>query len=113
MDIESIAGKQKQRRSTAVERADLIERFRNSGLTRKSFSHAYGIATSTLSKWLTDAKRKSSPSVPVVFKELRVREVSAASSDAWAVEIVGPDGVLVRCRESLPLQDLSWLLRGR
>jgi hypothetical protein len=113
METENTAGKNKHRRSTDAERAEVLEKFHHSGLTRLAFSRTHGIALSTLSKWLTNAKRKSRTSAPVLFRELRVPHVPSVAAVPWAVEIVGSDGVLIRCREGLPLQDLSWLLRGR
>jgi hypothetical protein len=38
---------------------------------------------------------------------------SYGASMAWAVEIIGSDGLVIRCREALPLHDVFWLLRGR
>jgi transposase-like protein len=113
METETTIGRKKHKRSTAAERAEVLEQFHRSGLTRIAFSRAHGVAPSTLSKWLTNAKREARASVPVLFKELRVGQVSTVGRATWAVEIVGPDGVLVRCQEALPLHDLSWLLRGR
>jgi len=36
-----------------------------------------------------------------------------AAPPVWAVEVVGPDGMTVRCRDSLSIEDLMRLLRGR
>src|SRR5512147_2794357 len=112
MESENTNGKRKHKRSTAEERAQILEQFHRSGMTRLAFSRTHDIAQSTLSKWLTTAKRKSS--APALFRELRVPQVSSAvTATPWAVEIIGPDGLTIRCREALPLQDVSWLLRGR
>jgi hypothetical protein len=115
MELETTIVRKKQKRSTAAQRAQLLEQFQRSGLTRKAFSHTHGVALPTLSKWLTNAKRKneSKASVPVLFQELSIRQASTVGMQPWAIEIVGPDGVLVRCRETLPLHELSWLVRGR
>jgi transposase-like protein len=113
METENNTGKKKQRRSTPAERAEILEEFRRSGLTRIAFSRTHNIALSTLSKWLFNAKRKSKVSAPVLFRELSVPQVPTVALTAWAVEMVGPDGLVIRCREALPLHDVSWLLRGR
>jgi len=36
--------------------------------------------------------------------------LAAASSPGWAVEVVGTDGMTVRCREGLSIEDLARLL---
>lgn len=113
METENTNGKKKQRRSTPAERAETLEEFHRSGLTRLAFSRSHNLALSTLSKWLYNAKHKKKESVPVLFRELRVPQVPMAAGMGWAVEIVGPDGLVIRCREALPLHDVSWLLRGR
>jgi hypothetical protein len=113
METENTTGKKKQRRSTAAERAEILEEFHRSGLTRLAFSRMHNIALSTLSKWLFNAKHKSKASAPVLFRELRVPQVPTVSAMGWAVEIVRPDGLVIRCREALSLHDVSWLLRGR
>jgi hypothetical protein len=111
MENENTGGNRKHRRSTAAERAQVLEEFHRSGLTRIAFSRTHNVALSTLSKWLTNARSKDS--APVLFRELRVPQVSAVAAIPWAVEIIGPDGLMIRCREALPLRDVSWLLRGR
>ena len=113
METENIAGKKRQRRSTAAERAQILEEFHRSGLTRIAFSRTHNVALSTLSKWLMDHKRKSKSSMPVLFRELRVPRVATITALPWAVEIVGTDGIVIRCREALPMHDVAWLLRGR
>ncbi len=115
MELETTTVSKKQKRSTAAERAQVLEQFHRSGLSRKAFSRTHAVALSTLSKWLTNAKRKNEnkATVPVPFKELSMRQASTLGMVSWAVEIVGPDGLLVRCREALPLHELSRLLRGQ
>jgi hypothetical protein len=109
MEIDDTNEKKRQKRSTSAERAEILAEFQRSGLTRLAFSRAHNVALSTLSKWLYNSKHKSK----VHFKELRVTQTPIAAAIAWAVEIVSPDGLVIRCREALPLQDISWLLSGR
>ena len=112
MENEDTAGNKKHRRSTAAERAQILEEFHRSGLTRTAFSRTHNnVPLSTLNKWLTNAKRQTS--APVLFRELRVPQVPSVTAMPWAVEIIGSDGLMIRYREALPLQDVSWLLRGR
>ena len=113
METENTTGKKKQRRSTrGGEGGD------PGGIPpQRSYSPCifpqHNIALSTLSKWLFNAKHKNKASAPVLFRELRVPQVPMAAGMGWAVEIVGPDGLVIRCREALSLHDVSWLLRGR
>ncbi len=111
MDTENTTGKKKYPRKTPAERAQILDEFHHSGLTRIAFSRTHNVALSTLSKWLTNAKSKRC--APVLFRELRVPQVPSVTAMPWAVEIIGPDGLMIRYREALPLQDVSWLLRGR
>jgi transposase-like protein len=113
METENTDGKKRQRRSTSAERAEILAEFKRSGLTRLAFSRAHNIALSTLSKWLYTTKHKSKDSAPMLFKELKVSQSPTNSVMAWAIEIVSPDGMAIRFREALPLDDLSLLLRGR
>jgi transposase-like protein len=113
METDNENGKTRQRRSTPEERAEILETFRSSGLTRRAFSQTHGIALNTLNKWLTIAGKGGRAPKPVLFRELKVQQVPMSATMAWAIEIVSPDGLVVRCREALPLQDVSWLLRGR
>ncbi len=113
MGTETTTDQKKQRRKTPAERAALLDEFQRSGLTRPEFSNTHNIALSTLSKWLTNAKRKRKTSAPVLFRELSVPHIPTIAAIPWAAEIVGPGGVLIRLREALSLEDLSWLLRGR
>jgi DNA-binding transcriptional regulator YiaG len=113
METESIAPKKKQRRSTPAEQAEALEQFHRSGLSRTAFSRNYGIALSTLNKWLTNARRKRRDPEQVLFTELKAPPLASAMAIPWTVEMVGLDGLIIRCREPLGLQDIAWLLRGR
>ena len=99
-----------RRRTSARQRARLIERFRGSGLTRAAFAQRHGVGLSTLGKWLTEARASWRQPTQVAFREMKLAEV--ASAPAWAMEVEGADGVTVRCREALSVQDLAALLRG-
>ncbi len=111
MESENAVVSRNHKKSTPAERAQALDEFHRSGLTRIAFSRTHNIALSTLSKWLVRSKHKSS--APVLFRELGVAQVASVTSMPWAVEIVGSDGLVIRCREALSLQDVSWLLRGR
>jgi len=97
---------------TLAQRAEIIEQFHRSGLTRIAFAQSQAIPISTLSKWLTAARHASKKAPAVLFREVRL-PVMPSSASQWAMEVVSPDGVTVRCREPLPVADVAWLLRGR
>jgi transposase-like protein len=101
-----------RRRTSATRRARLVERFHRSGLTRIAFARRYGVGLSTLGKWLSEARAAAPRLSPVVFREVRPAGVASAPAIAWAMEVVSRDGLTVRCREALSVQDLAALLRG-
>lgn len=90
----------------------MVEQFRRSGLSRAAFSRQQGIPLSTLDWWLAKTKRVSHLPAPVVFSEVMLPPAPAATTGAWAMEIVRPDGLIVRCREAFSANDLVRLLRG-
>jgi hypothetical protein len=110
MESENALSKRNYR--TAAQRAEIIEQFHRSGLSRIAFAQSQGIPISTLSKWLTSARHASKDASPVLFREVRLPIVPSSASQ-WVMEIVCPDGVTVRYREPLPVADIAWLLRGR
>jgi len=97
---------------TLAQRADVIEQFYRSGLTRIAFAQSQGIPISTLNKWLTASRHALKNASPVLFREVRL-PIVPPSALQWAMEVVCPDGVTVRCREPLAVADVAWLLRGR
>ena len=110
MEIKAIT--RRQHRATADQRMQMVEQFRRSGLTRNAFSQQYGIPKATLSWWLAKTKRSSNLPVPVVFREVRLEPPATDPTNRWAMEVVGPSGLTVRCRETLAVRDLALLLRG-
>jgi hypothetical protein len=97
---------------TTVQRAEFVDQFQRSGLTRKAFAKSHSIPVSTLNNWLTAARHVSKSRTPVLFREVSLSAVRAPGLQ-WAMEVMGCDGLMIRCREPLPIQDLAWLLRGR
>ena len=75
---------------SAEERESLLQSYRESGLTQKAFAAREGIKLWTFVSWVQAANRL--PRTVPTFAEVRIasRAVSAA------VEIVLPDGVVVR-----------------
>ena len=101
----------RQRRATPAERLHMVEQFRRSGLTRRAFSRQHGVPLATLDWWLARTKPVSNLPAPVVFSEVSLAATSAAPAIAWAIELVAPSGLTVRCREAIPARDLARLLR--
>jgi len=101
-----------QHHGTAIERLQMVEQFRRSGLTRAAFSRQYGIPLATLGWWLAKAKRDSNLPAPVVFSEVMIPPLTSKPTFPWAMEIVCPSGIMIRYREALSGRDLARLLRG-
>ena len=101
----------RQRHHTPAQRAQIVARFHQSGLNRAQFAHRQSLVPSTLDRWLAEARDARKGSSRVVFSELRLASPVPEAAAAWAVEIVSPDGLLVRCRERLVVRELAQLLR--
>ena len=90
----------------------MVERFQRSGLTRISFCQQEGIPLATLGYWLSRIKRTSNDPEPIVFSEVRLTSPIASPTDGWAMEVVSPEGLTIRYREALSVNELIGLLRG-
>jgi len=101
-----------QNHATTAERLQMVEQFRRSGLTRVAFSRQHQIPLATLNWWLTKTKRASNLPMPVVFSEVVLPPAPAATTSAWAMEVIRPDGLIIRCRDAFCANDLVRLLRG-
>jgi len=108
--IEGASKRQGQRRTTAAQRLEMVERFQRSGLTRKAFAAREGVPRSTLDFWLYVARHRSQSS-SLVFREIQV-SMPTAEPAGWAMEIQSRDGLRIRCREALSGSELATLLRG-
>lgn len=102
----------RRKHTTTAERLQMVEQFRRSGLTRAAFSRQHGIPLATLDWWLARTKRDSHLPVPVLFREVMLPPAPVTGTSTWAMEIVRPDGLVIRCRETLGMKDLTRLLRG-
>ena len=96
------------------ERQRIADLFNESGLTHREFARRHHVSLSSLQRWLSEARNRPRHGPAVVFREMTVPPpLAPLSSPAWAVEIVGPDGTTIRCREAWSREDLVLLLRGR
>lgn len=102
----------RHKRATTAERLQMVEQFRRSGLTRAAFSRQHDIPIATLNWWLAKTKQPSNLPVPVLFSEVMFPPPPTATINTWAMEFIRPDGLVIRCREAFPANDLVRLLRG-
>jgi hypothetical protein len=84
----------------------LLARFHESKLTQRNFAHRHGVGLSTLNKWL----RLEREAVPVKVKFQEVCLPNPASR--WPVEVVSPQGWIVRLENGSDVQQLPSLLRA-
>ena len=94
------------RRLTSAQRQRLLARYHNSQLTLKQFATQHGVGLSTLSKWL----RLERDAVPAKVKFQEVRLPNPSSH--WPVEIVSPQGWIVRLQNGSDVKSLPELLRA-
>jgi len=95
-----------RRRWTSKQRQRLLSRFHQGHLTLRDFATRHGVGLSTLSKWL----RLERDAVPakVEFQEVRLPSPGLR----WPVEVVSPQGWMVRLQNSSDVQQLPELLRA-
>ena len=95
-----------RRRKTAEQRQQLLARYHQSQLTQRDFAVRHGLGLSTLSKWLRRESKQSLP--PVQFQEVAL----STPTPSWAVEVVSPNGWVVRLQNGSEVQALPQLLRA-
>jgi hypothetical protein len=83
-----------------------VARFHRSQSTQRDFAARHGIGLSTLSKWV----RLERDAVPakVRFQEVRLPN----PTPRWPIEVVSPQGWIVRLQNSSELETLPQLLRA-
>jgi transposase-like protein len=95
-----------RRRWTGKQRQRLLARFHESQLTQRDFAGRHGVGLSTLSQWLRVESEAAPP--PVKFKEV----VPPHTPLRYAVEVVSPQGWIVRLQNSSEIQTLPQLLQA-
>jgi transposase-like protein len=83
----------------------MLVRFHESQLTQSEFATQHGVGLSTLSKWLR--LEREAPTPKVKFQEVRLPNPVSK----WPVEVVSPQGWMVRLQNSSDVQLLPELLR--
>jgi transposase-like protein len=104
--MDSLKAGSGRRRWTAKERHRLLARFHQSQLTQRAFAGRHGIGLSTLGKWLRAEGQATL--LPVKFQEV----VLPHTPLRYAVEVVSPQGWIVRLQTSSEVQTLPQLLQA-
>jgi hypothetical protein len=105
--------KTSQHRETATQRLQMVEQFRESGLTRNAFSQQYGVPKATLNWWLKKKKHMAAPAaLPVLFSEVKLESPVRSFDPRWEMEIIAPSGLTIRCRRQFEAQEIAKLIRG-
>ena len=94
-----------RKRWTSKKRQRLLARYHGSKLTLKQFATQHGVGLSTLSKWLR--LEREAPVPKVKFQEVRL----PAPASRWPVEVVSPQGWIVRLQNG-PDVELPSILRA-
>jgi transposase-like protein len=95
-----------RRRWTSKQRQKLLARFHESKLIQRDFAKQHGVGLSTLVKWLR-LEREDVPA-KVKFQEVRLPN----PAPRWPVEVVSPQGWIVRLHNGSDVQQLPSLLRA-
>jgi hypothetical protein len=61
---------------------------------------------------LAEAKRAPKVAPPMIFSELKLRPMVSPVLVSWVMEVVSTNGLTIRCRELLPVEELICVLRG-
>jgi transposase-like protein len=95
-----------RRRWTSKQRQRFLARFHQSQSTQHEFATRHGIGLSTPSKWLRLERDAVAPKVK--FQEVRLPNPATR----WPVEVVSPQGWIVRLQNSSDVQQVPQLLRA-
>jgi transposase-like protein len=95
-----------RRRWTSKQRQKWLARFHESKLTQRDFANRHGLGLSTLVKWLR-LEREAVPA-KVKFQEVQLPNPTSR----WPVEVVNPQGWIVRLQNGSDVQILPQLLQA-
>lgn len=103
---------QERKRRSGAERADIMERWRQSGLTTREFAEQEGLHASLLYQWRKQLKAAAEQPTPTEglrpgFSELRLSTTQPQQS---AVEIVTRNGRTVRVHGEISARALQQVL---
>ena|SRR5580658_1463194 len=95
-----------RRRWSSEQRDQFLAAFHQTKMTQRDFANSHGVGLSTLSKWLR-LERKVAPA-KVKFKEIGLLKPVSI----WPVEVVSPQGWIVRLQNDSAVEMLPELLRA-
>jgi hypothetical protein len=95
----------RRRRWSSEQQQQCLVAFHESKMTQRDFASSHGVGLSTLNKWL----RLGSTAVPAKVKFREVGLLNPAST--WPVEVVSPQGWIVRIQNGSAVKMLPELLR--
>ena len=96
----------RRRRWSSEQREQFLADFHQSKRTQRDFANSHGVGLSTLSKWLR-LEHKVAPA------RVRFREVGLLNpASRWPVEVVSPQGWIVRLQNGSAVEMLPELLQA-
>ena len=104
--MRSSKSRSSRRRWTFEEQQQFLADFHQSKMTQRDFANSHGVGLSTLVIWL----RLEREAVPAKVKFQEVRLPNPASR--WPVEVVSPQGWIVRLQNGSDVQLLPKLLQA-
>jgi len=104
--VNSTKIRSRRRRWTSKQRKRFLADFHENKTTQRDFASRHGVGLSTLVKWL----RLERDAVPTKMKFQEVRLPNPTSR--WPVEVVSPQGWIVRLQNGSDVQILPQLLQA-
>jgi transposase-like protein len=104
--MDTLKTETKRRRWTSKRRQRLLAKFHQSQLTQNEFAAQHNIGLSSLSRWLCLEREAVPPKVK--FQEVRLPNPTSR----WPVEVVSPQGWIVRLQNGSEVQQLPALLQA-
>lgn len=98
-----------RRIARAEERAALVEAYEKSGLTQRAFAEREGVKYCTFTAWLGRHRRSPQAKPEGAFAQV---DLGLGGRLGGAIEVVMPDGVLVRGHDGGQIAILVAKLRG-
>ena len=96
----------RRRRWSPEQRQQFLADFHQSKVNQTEFANTHGIGLSTLHKWLR--QERNTPPAKVKFQEIRV----PAPASRWPVEVVSPQGWIVRIENGAAVKMLPKLFQA-
>ena len=104
--MNSSISRSRRRRWSSEQRQQFLADFHQSKLNQTEFANAHGVGLSTLHKWLH--QERNAPPAKVKFQEVRV----PAPGSRWPVEVVSPQGWIVRIDNGTAVKMLQKLFQA-